>query len=397
MRRRPGRRLVAAVLVAVVAVVVVFVLVRRSDDEVDPRAGSVALATEPGLFDFDQLPDTYRIDYRVEGFGGDVIITNADRLLVRRPFASRLESYAGPVVDGEPTSTQISDLGAVRVVDDDGERAVVAAAPAPGVSDVRVARSLDDALDDGLFELGERRRVAGRECQVLRTAVGFETADLAPPSSDTDFAETCVDADGLVLEELLVADGEPLLRRVATDVEVGVDLDDELFETGEPSVPTDQGGGFFAEIETDSRPPGATFYDPGDGPDGLERFGRYAVVPPQAENFTDIERRGQRLTFVSDVFTDGSDLVVLDQGGTLGNVDPFPGLVGVDVDEDLGIDGAERVVLTYGRGGPIVIVTFDDGRFLRARSTGEPDVLIDLLASLEPVEGGELELVDPPG
>lgn len=394
--RRCGR-VVALVLVVVVVVLAGTIFVTsRTVDEVDPRAGSERLDdAEPGLFDFRDPPETYRIDYRVEGFGSGAVVATSDRLFVRRPFESRLESYDGPVPEGEPSSVQISAFGAVRV-EGGAEEIVVASPPAPGVSDVRLIASLEAAHDDGRFELQERRRVAGRECQVIRTAVGLSTADLTPPESSSDYADTCIDAEGLVLEEVLFADGEPLVRRVALDVEVDVEVDDELFEAGEPTLPTRAGGGFIAELVPGSRQPG-TFYEPTERPDGFDRRGRFVVVPAQADNFNDETRRGQRLTFVSDVFVDATDLVVLDQGGTLGNVEPFPALRGVEVDRDLGIEGAKEVVLTYGQGGPIVIVRLGDGHFLRARTTAGPDVILDLLASLEAVEGGELELVEEGG
>lgn len=361
------------------------------DEEPDPRAGSTRLDVEPGLLEVDAAPTAYRIDYRVESFARGEVRATSDRLLVRRPFASRLESYDGPEPIGEPSSIQTSDLGGLHI-QGAGESVTVAAPPAAGVSDVRVGASLDDALDDGRFELRERREVLGRECQVIRTAFTLATSDLVPPSSPGDHADTCIDASGLVLEEVLVADGEPLLRRVAIEVEVEPALGDDVFEVGEPDVPTDEGGGFFAELVPGSRSPG-DFYDVRDVPTGFERLGRYAVVPTQVDNFADATRRGRRLTFVTDVFVDGSDLVALDQGGTLGNVDPFPDLQGVPVEVD--VEGGSDAVLTYGQSGPVIVVRLPEGRFLRARTTADPALLVDLLAALEVVEGGELELVEP--
>lgn len=389
--RRRGR-VVALALVAVVASGMVFV-VTRSDEEVDPRAGSERLdGVEPGLFEVSDPPRTYRVDYRVEGFGGASYVATADRLYVRRPFESRLESYEGPVVDGSPSSVQVSAFGSMLVQGASSGRVVVAAPPAPGISDVRLVSSLPEALEDGRFELGERRRVIGRECQVLRTAVSLSSGDLEPPSSASEYADTCIDADGIVLEEVLFDAGEPLLRRVAVDVAVDVDLQDDLFETGEPSLPTREGGGFFAELVPGSRAPG-TFYEVVAAPDGYDHGGRFAVVPTQAELFSDDTRQGERVTFVSDVYVKGSQLIVLDQGGTLGGVDPFGNVRGVDV--EVPVEGAEAAVLTYSQGGPIVIVRLGGGRFLRARTTGDPGALLDLLAALEPTEGGELELLDP--
>lgn len=388
------RRIAALGVVVVVAAGVVF-LVTRPDDEFDPRAGSVRLEdAEPGLFAFSDPPESYRIDYRVEGYGGDAVVATSDRLYVRRPFESRLESFEGPDPGEGPSSVQIAAFGRIAVEGAGSDRVVVAAPPAPGTSDVRIAPSLAAALDDDRFELHERRRVAGRECQVIRTAVTLSTGDLMPPRSSSDYADTCIDADGLVLEEVLFDGGEPLLRRVATEVEIDPELDDALFETGDPSLPTDEGGGFIGELVPGTRPPG-TFYDVAATPSRFDHEGRYAVVPAQADNFGDENRRAQRLTFVSDVYVDGPHLLILDQGGTLGGVEPFADVRGVEVEVD--INGAGDAVLTYGQGGPIVIVRLGDGRFLRARTTTTPEALLALLADLRPTEGGELELVRPTG
>lgn len=361
------------------------------DDRSDPRAGSELLDDDPpGLLEPRDGPDSYRIDYRVEGYGGDDLVVTSDRLWVRRPWDSRLEVYRGALPEGEPDAVQVSAFGAFRADSDEGAAVVVASPPGPGASDVRIAGALARAVEDGRVELVERRRVAGRTCQVIRSATTLATGDLVPATGPDDHADTCIDASGLVLEELLVSEGEVLLRRIATEVEVDPDLEGISFETGDPTLSVDEGGGFVAETEPGSRVPGR-FFEPRTPP-GFTRHGRFAVVPAQAENFTEVDRLPQRLTYISDVFVDGSDVVVLDQGGTVGNVDPFPGLEGVDVDVAAGAG-----VLTYGLGGPTLIVDLGEGRFLRARGTVAPDLLIELLDALEEVEGGELRLLEPAG
>lgn len=363
------------------------VWILSADDEVDPRAGSVRLGDAPGLFEVAEPLDAYRIDYRVESAGsGDVVVTS-DRLIVRRPFDARLESYSGPAPTGTPSSVQVETFGKLLADGDGGEEVVVAVPPGPPGADTRVDAGLAAALDDGRFELGERRAVLGRTCQVLRTATLLATGDLAPPGED-EHAETCIDADGLVLEELLVVEGSVLLRRVAIEVDVAPDVDEALFEAGQQTVPVDSGGGFVAELEVDSRQPGRFFES--QEPAGYDRLGRYVVIPPQQENFADPLRRGDRLTYVSDVFVDGASVAVLDQGGTFGRVDPFPDRQGVEVD----VAGLGGGFLSYGRNGPTLLVPRDEGKFVRARGSVDPAVLIALLEGLEEVEGGELRLRD---
>lgn len=380
--RRPGIGAAVLVCVAGAAATAWFVF---ADDEADPRAGSTRLDEAPALFEVDEPPESYRIDYRVESSGsGDVVVTS-DRLIVRRPFESRLESYSGPAPTGAPSSVQVESFGALLADGADSEPVMVAVPPGPPGSDTRIAAALEAALDDGRFELGERREVLGRTCQVVRTVTLLATGDLAPPAGQ-DHAETCIDADGLVLEEVLIVEGSALLRRVATEVEVDPDLEDASFEVAEQTVPVESGGGFLAETEPGSRQPGRFFESR--PPSGHERLGRYVVIPPQQENFTDPLRRANQLTYLSDVFVDGASVVVLDQGGTLGGVEPFPDPQGVEVD----LDGLGTGLLSYGRTGPSLLVPREGGKFLRARGTVEPAVLIELLEGLEEVEGGELRL-----
>lgn len=372
------------------AVAVVAVLLVRDGGGRDLRTGSVATGEEPGLFPAPDPPERYRVDYRVEGLGGDDRVVSTDRLWVRRPFESRLESFDGAEVQGEPSSVQVGAFGALRAEGDQDTEVVVAVPPGPPASDTRVAAALAEAHDDGRFELRERREVLGRPCQVIRSATDLASGDLAPPGEE-NYADTCIDERGLVLEELLVVDGQALLRRVAVDLDLDPDLADVSFAGGEQTVSTEEGGGFLGETEPDSRAPGP-FFEP-TAPEGFDRLGRFAVIPAQHENFTDITRRDHRLTYVSDVFVDGPSVVVFDQGGTFGDVDPFPDLAGVAVE----VDGLGTATLSYGRSGPVLVVPRGHGDFLRARGTTSPAVLLDLLEDLEEVEGGELRLLDDEG
>lgn len=362
-----------------------------ADDDADSRDGSVAVDDADAEVPPVRPPDRYRIDYRVEvGPAGEALVSS-DRLLVDRPFSSRLETYAGPEPAGAPVSIEVATFGRLRARSETApDDVVLAVPPAPGRSDTRILDALPAALADGAVEAREVRTVLGRRCRVHRSALPLAVADLVAAPSEQDHTDTCIDGAGLVLEEVSVADGARVSRRIAIDVELAPDLDEQLFTVGEPTLDTDEGGGFLAELVPGSRAPGE-FHEPAGPPSGFELRGRYAVVPPQAENFGDDTRRDQRRTFVSDVFVDGADVVVLDQGSTLGNVEPFQGLRGTTVE----IEGFDEGTLTYGRGGPVVLVRLGHGRFLRARGTVEPEMLVELLESLEQVEGGELELLDP--
>src|SRR5207249_3361844 len=105
-------------------------------------------------------------------------------------------------------------------------------------------------------------------------------------------------------------------------VTVGPAVDSSLFATEGNIPPLSQGGGSFRPVDPASRPPGTFWELPGSLPDGYTRQGRYAVVPPQPENFSNPGLRSNRLAGVSDVLVRGPDVIVVDRGGTLGGVDP---------------------------------------------------------------------------
>lgn len=393
MRTDAGRssvRLAAGAVAVFAAVGGLVVAARGGGDSGFDRTGSQLLDAHPaGLLEPQEAPAAYRIDYRVEAYGGDEPVVTSDRLWVRRPFESRLEVYDGPEPSGRPSAVQVGSLGGFRAEGDRREAVVVAAVPGPPASDVRVAPALPDALARGRVELVEWRTVLGRRCHIVRSAAPLATAELGAPERDGEHTDTCIDATGLVLEELVVDGGRPLLRRVAIDLEVAPDVDAVSFETGEHTLEVDQGGGFVAETEPRSRVPGRFFE--ATAPAGFQRAGRFAVVPPQPDRFGDVRRRGERVTQISDVFVDGADVVVLDQGGTLGGVDPFPDLDGVAVD----VDGFGEASLGHGLAGSRIVIVLGEGRFLRARGTVAPDVLLDLLEALDEVPGGELRLLEP--
>jgi hypothetical protein len=111
------------------------------------------------------------------------------------------------------------------------------------------------------------------------------------------------------------------------------------------------------------------------------------VVPPQAEAFSDPSLRGRRLAFVSDVLVDGPHVIVVEQGGTLGGVPPFP----PEPDAprlDLGPLGEGIVVL--GTRDASVRVDLRGGRFVRVRGTVDVDVLASVARGLRKTAGGEL-------
>ncbi|MEA3077640.1 MAG: hypothetical protein QOF60_2548, partial [Actinomycetota bacterium] len=223
-------------------------------------AGFVVVAgCSPGAepVEIARTPSSYRIVYRVEVGRGSSAVVTTDKVWVRRPWDSRLESWSGPPPGTTLLSTQVASFGR-RVTGGPGsEPLVLDLVPAVPASDVRMQPSLADAIARKLVERRGVRRIAGRPCQVYRTANVL--ADTVYARAGHDAVDSCVDAAGLVLEEVVTAGGKRLSRRVAQSVEEGATLADDLFDTtGTPLKVTD-GGGFVRQADPATHPIGESF------------------------------------------------------------------------------------------------------------------------------------------
>lgn len=315
--------------------------------------------------------DAYAITYRVEELAGDEVQTTTATLIVQRPFRSRLEIRDGETV----VQRRVADFAYLAEQPGDGDPTVFAAVPAPAPNDVRADLAVDDAG-------GEVRRVAGRECQVHALGAPLMDGDVV----EGDTTESCIDADGLLLEEV-VTDGDLITARwVATDVDTSPTIvDDDFFFGGVEPLPAAAGGGSVQEVMPTSQSLG-TFFELDDPPAGFTHRGRYAVVPPQLANPDDPETRAQVIAAVVDVFERGRDVVVIDQGGTLGQVPPFgadPNGVLVD---DIGEVGALGESIRTAAGGEIRVLR-PPGRYVRVAGTLPVADLVAIARSLRAVEG----------
>lgn len=340
-------------------------------------------------FSIEQHRGPYRIVYRVEDPSGDAGV-QTERVWVRSPFESRSETAAGAPPGGEVVSVQIATVDRLRFGGRD-DAATVARVPGLAPAAVRVAVILDEAEDAGLVEAREQRVVADRRCQVYRSGTLLGSGPLEPITDD-GHADSCVDEDGLVLEETLVVDGEAVVRRVAVEVELG-DVDADLFDPGEISATVEQGGGAATPADPASAPEGPFHRLPADEiPEGFELQGRFSVIPPQPERFSDPLLGDQIVAGVADVYVDGrGDAFVVYQGGTFGRVDAFAP------------EPTAEVVRhpTFGRGelllsaaGTELRFALDDGRFVHVVGTIEPDRLERIAGALEEIQGTGLVLLD---
>ena len=357
------------------------------------REGSVVVEGA-GRVAIERTPASYRVVYRLEEFTGPEAAVSTDKVWVRRPFESRLETWRGAPPGREKVSTQVGAFAIRRNESASSEAVVIGVPPSAAPSDIRLLPALTDGEATGLLVPREVRRVLGRGCQVWRSGQLLSASLLTKPTAD-EYADTCVDAAGIVLEEVLAVGGEIISRRIATDVEEDPALDDELFETGKRTLEVVDGGGLVRRMG-EGLPPGEfLLVDAATIPPGFERRGRYNVIPSQPENFNDPTRERARETSFADVYVRGPDFVVVDQGGTLGGVDPFaqdPTAPRID----LGAYGPAE--LRLGALGIELRAKRSGGRFVRVRGTLDPRELSRIGAALTPTEGtGPLEFLEEPG
>ena len=337
-RHRRKRRMVALACALVVAVpggIVVWKQVTAPDPPPQLRA---ALVTRDGAtLAITSAPSAFGIRYRIETYptseadgGGKGPAVTTEDVMVRRPFDGRIVER-----EGEPPGERLQlDLRSVLGRRGDYTRPTEVQsskdAPAAAVGDVRLDATLGALVDAGFLLPRERRRALGRECQVYRTGLPLESLSVSAPTEDS-YADACVDASGLILEELAVSGGTLSSRVTAVEVDDRAAFSAETFAI---EGPTGVGAG---GVELDRVDAGATlstklwvFTQP---PAGFEGNGRFLLTAPDGA--------GAPQPRYVDVFTRGPDFLVIEQGVLSAEPDP-PVLPGTDV--DLGPLGSATVV-----------------------------------------------------
>jgi hypothetical protein len=350
----------------------------RDGSEVVDATGALAAAEPLAAF---------RIEYRVENYaGGDNIVTT-DELIVRRPFDSRLNAKAGPPPGAEVQSTTVSSFG--KFESGSANSVAFATSVRPGVpsGDIRFDSALDALVGEGLFERRERRRVIGRECQIYRTGEPVGTGRLTAPRAG-EYADECIDATGLVLEEVWVTNGQPIRRKLAVTLDTQPQLDDGLFTLNAAPLPLETRGAAVIELTADSRPP-ATFWELDQPPAGFTHRGRYRVLTASPQAAPGAPQTLDSDTVV-DVYVSGPRLLLIEQAAVAepGNAEEGPGRA-----VDAGQLGRGRV--TAGVLGSTVVAYPDAARVVRVEGTLTPDELVRITASLRAKPAGTLTPKSP--
>ena len=347
------------------------------------RRGSAALNRE-GLIQIRDEPSSYRIVYLVETYDDESPIVTRDEVSIGRPFDGRTVKRAGPSGDDAVRSEQLAVLGRLFVPKSSSAEAVlVETGPALAPSDVRVGPVLAELLASGRVEAREWRRVARRPCQVLRFGGPISSGTVAAElNADEEYADACVSEDGLVLEEVWTEAGRVQRRRLAVEVSPGASVPPPSIPDGLEAVPIEEGGGSFRSVDPTSayaapfwvfdEPPLATYE------------GRWAVVTPPGTDPKAEETRERRLGSVVDVWREGADVVIVEQGSSAAGVRPFDLGSGPRVQVD-GIGEGEFVLdlrtseIRFLRRG---------GYFLRVRGTFDRARLEELARRLRETPGG---------
>lgn len=351
------------------------------------RVGSVVVPGGPAV-EIARTPASYRVVYRLEEARPGKVEYRTDEVSVRRPFESRLETRSGRP-PGTKTETFQAARFAKRVTDTGGSVPLVLEL-SPGVppSDVRLAPVLEDALAAGRILRREVREVAHRRCQVYRSAGYLSVSELRAPIGK-EYADSCVDEAGLVLEEVLWSGSSMISRRVAVEVQEGVALSDDLFPDLPATVAAASGGGKVSKLKEGSAPPGE-FLVLDTPPEGFEHRGRYSVIPPQSQS-TDPLAESSVQAGVVDVWVRGLDLLVLDQGATLRGQAPF---VMAENSPRIDLGGFGQGEVRLSALGSEVRALREGGRYVGVSGTLRVDELAAVARSLRTGPGGTFELDD---
>jgi hypothetical protein len=316
----------------------------------------------------------YTITYRVE-----VTIDAPERsrrvLTVRRPFAgsdrTTPEGPPGPVSGLVATGGHLYRLDPDRAVDlgDQG--------PAVAPGDLRLAAQLPALERLGLAEARGTAAFAGRACRRFR--FGGPVTDPFKQPSDAEYADVCIDADGLVLAEEWYLDGKILRRTEAETVNVTPPGDEAFDLGGRPVVPAP--AVTLTTLPADRLPDtGQPYWTADPPPAGFALHGRYRTAP--ADPASGLPLSGATVT--ADAYRSGVDVVWVEhRTGTDLPVEPPTG-TGERV--EAGTLGGGWLWLTPQ--GPQVRVA-QERQVVVVRGTVGPDDLLAFARSIRPLQGGQ--------
>lgn len=377
----PGRRRLLFFALAVAAAFGALAIASWWQGRDDLREGSKLVSSGGPPLRIGKVPTSYRAVFRVENRARE-LVTTTERVWVRRPFQSRIETYPGPPPGaGRPTVRQ-SAFGVLTSRSPRAEPLNIAAPPSVATGDIRIDAVLDEAVKGRTILRRERREVYGRLCQVYRAGGPVFAGDIERyVPAQGDYADVCVDRNGLVVEEYWVYRGRLIQRRVAVELDIDPAIDTSIFRI---DVAPSQGAtrGAVQRLDPDDVDETGLWELP-EPPSRFKYLGRYGVVIPQAA-LPNVggQPSGPGPSSTTDVYVRGPDLVVVDQD---------PSLLAVIENENRparkvtvqGLEGAELIVdarMSEVRG------RSPDGSVVRIFGTLSPSRLLDMARQLKPRE-----------
>jgi hypothetical protein len=217
-------------------------------------------------------------------------------------------------------------------------------------------------------------------CQVYRAGGPVFAGDLERyVPGRGDYADFCVDRNGLVVEEAWVLKRKLIQRRAAVELEIEPAIDRRLFDIDIPEqegiarglvqrLPSDEVRGLWAFTET---------------PKGFEKLGRFGVVIPEAAlPNVGAMVAGAGPSSTTDVYVRGPDLLVVDQD---------PSLVALIQREsrptrDVEVPGLNDAKLIADARMSEIRARTPDGSVVRIFGTIPPSELLDLARLLQVTE-----------
>jgi hypothetical protein len=374
-RRRRLKVIIPVVAGVVVIAVVVTVILLQPDPPPSKALRSAVLTGAPPIT-ITGGSGTYSVVYRLESYdsSGKKSVSTED-VSVRRPFDGRVL-----VREGNPPSDTVQlDLRSTFALDGDYSTAsavhVGQAKPGVPLGDLRLDTAIDDLVAQKVFVAREQRTVLNRPCQVYRTGQALETLQVSAPTA-TDYADVCVDADGMELEEVGIERGKLSVYVVALEVTPQAQLTDDTFKIDGTPVPLEQGGTTTTEVDG-TKAPVAGFAQFATTPSGFTHKPRYLVTVPQQPSTTGAPPPDPVVTYV-DSYVNGNQIVIVEQGASIGAPTPTDA---PSLDVDLGPLGKGKFL--PGVEGNTLLLNPNADWFLRITGTMTSSALQQFAAGLK--------------
>lgn len=316
--------------------------------------------------------DGYTIAYRVE-----VLVDAPERsrrvVAVRRPFDGA--DVTTPEEPARAVSGLVSRAGHLYRLDPDRAVDLGDQGPVVAPGDLRLAAQLPALEHLGLAEPRGSATIAGRPCRRFR--FGGPVTDPFKRPTDAEYADVCVDQDGLLLAEDWYLDGKLLRRTEAQTVAVTPPGDGAFDLGGRPVIPTP--AVTLTLLPSDRLPDtGQPYWTADPPPAGFALLSRYRSATTDPASGVPLPGG----TVTADAYRSGADVVWVEHRAGAGlPVEPPPG-----TGERVEAGALGGGWLWFTPQGPQIRVA-KDGQVVVVRGTIGPDDLLTFARSVRARQG----------